>query len=479
MNSAREYLAQIAHSAESQYPGTKLAAGHAHVTRRVRRHRTARTAATTVAGIGVIGGATWGGMSVFARGDALAPGATTAATATASTAAAQTLNGTALGPCDDALAQLGNPASATYPNGEVPNNVLCTITNGDGVAVMLSRDGATALPLILRGDAAIGLAGALDAIAGAGLQDPCFSTGYMTLADQQSANEASGNTMSAEAAAAHGAGLAFDLCASAGASYDDVARVASTFGWTVPNPATPWHFEYRTDHATSATRVAHKITVPGGKTLDWVAAKLGDAYGIRADDAKAVIEAAVHTQIPSASTPEGWPMPGTYDLADAPTPSHAADLMVSARVQELTDLGVPRADWQTVITKASLVEREAKLDEDRPKVARVIENRLAQGEMLQLDSTILYAGAGDGPFVSAEDRDVDSPYNTYLYEGLPPGAIATPSDASIQAVLAPAEGDWLYFVTVNLETGETLFATTYEDHLANVERLREWVAAQE
>ena len=97
--------------------------------------------------------------------------------------------------------------------------------------------------------------------------------------------------------------------------------------------------------------------------------------------------------------------------------------------------------------------------------------------MLQLDSTVLYAGAGEGPFVSAEDRDIDSPYNTYLYEGLPPGAIGSPSDAAIDAVLNPAEGDWLYFVTVNLKTGETLFATTYEEHLANVQLLQEWISA--
>ncbi|NTV40482.1 MAG: endolytic transglycosylase MltG [Demequinaceae bacterium] len=230
--------------------------------------------------------------------------------------------------------------------------------------------------------------------------------------------------------------------------------------------------------SASAMPLEDTLTFPSGKTLDEVSAKLADAYGVPQVDARAAIAASVTSIIPEASTAEGWPMPGTFDLTDQASLSDAADMLVTARVAELTDLGVPRADWQTVITKASLVEREAKLDVDRPKIASVIDNRLAKEMRLELDSTVLFAAPGEGVFTTDEQRATDSPYNTYVYQGLPPGAIATPSDESIRAVLNPAQGDWLFFVTVNLNTGETAFGSTFEEHQANVMLLQDWIAAQ-
>ena len=319
MNTAHEQLQEIARAGAGQYSATALASGHSAVTRRVRRHRTARAAAGTVAGVGVVGAATWGGLSAFAQGDALAPGAVTTS----------------------ALSTTSPPASPT------------------------------ALP------------------AGTG------------------------------------------------------------------------------------------ILISEGSTTEQAAEYLAGTYQVSVDDAKAVLAAAVADQVPEATTDEGWPMPGTYDLTGAPTVRDGANLMVSARVQELTDLGVARSDWQTVLTKASLVEREAKIGVDRPKIARVIDNRLAQGMKLELESTIKYFAPGDGAFTTAADRATDSPYNTYLYQGLPPGAIAAPSDESIRAVLNPADGDWLFFVTVNRDTGETAFASTFPEHQQNVQALQEWVKAQE
>ena len=113
-----------------------------------------------------------------------------------------------------------------------------------------------------------------------------------------------------------------------------------------------------------------------------------------------------------------------------------------------------------------------------PKVARVIQNRLDQGLRLELDSTVKYISPSEGVFTTDADRATDSPYNTYLYEGLPPGAIASPTDVSVDAVLHPADGDWLFFVTVNLDTGETAYASTFEEHQANVQKLQAWIKAQ-
>ena len=106
----------------------------------------------------------------------------------------------------------------------------------------------------------------------------------------------------------------------------------------------------------------------------------------------------------------------------------------------------------------------------------MIYNRLNQDMRLQLDSTVHYAVGKSGVVTTtAEDRASTSPYNTYRYQGLPPGPINSPGQAALEAALHPAKGDWLFFVTVNPDTGETKFATTAAQHAAYVEELRKWL----
>jgi UPF0755 protein len=121
------------------------------------------------------------------------------------------------------------------------------------------------------------------------------------------------------------------------------------------------------------------------------------------------------------------------------------------------------------------VQAEARLPEDFAKVARVIYNRLEDGQPLQMDSTVAYANDVYTVFTSDEQRAVDSPYNTYLYPGLPPGPINSPGSQALEAALNPAEGSWRYFVTVDLETGETKYADTFEEHESNVAELQAWI----
>ena len=109
---------------------------------------------------------------------------------------------------------------------------------------------------------------------------------------------------------------------------------------------------------------------------------------------------------------------------------------------------------------ASLVQAEGGPLSDYPKIARVIYNRLAQGIPLQLDSTVLYGLNTFGILASDQQLNSPSPYNTYRHKGLPPGPIDSPGNAAIQAVLRPATGNWIYFVTVNPKTGETLFTSS-------------------
>jgi UPF0755 protein len=117
----------------------------------------------------------------------------------------------------------------------------------------------------------------------------------------------------------------------------------------------------------------------------------------------------------------------------------------------------------------SLIETEVLLDEERPTVSSVIHNRLGLGMKLDIDATVLYAlGTRD---VSLFDRDVDSPYNTYVVNGLPPTPIASPGRASLEAAAAPDDTEFLYYVLSDLE-GHHAFGTTIEEHNANVEQAR-------
>ena len=130
------------------------------------------------------------------------------------------------------------------------------------------------------------------------------------------------------------------------------------------------------------------------------------------------------------------------------------------------------------LTIASIIEREVGQAEYRPLVSAVIHNRLDDGMPLQMDSTVHYAvGRSDTVTTTAEERAMDHPYNTYYYSGLPPGPISNPGRAAIEAALAPADSDALFFVTVNLDTGETKFAATLEEHEVNVAEFQSWCQA--
>jgi len=149
--------------------------------------------------------------------------------------------------------------------------------------------------------------------------------------------------------------------------------------------------------------------------------------------------------------------------------------MVSGTVSMLDELQVPVEQRLSLITEASLVQAEASTTEDMAKVAQVMDNRIAQGMPLQLDSTVNYANGKGGITTTAEDRANQSPYNTYAHAGLPPGAISNPGRDAVVATLNPTPGDWLFFVVVNPDTGETRFADTGEEHARNVLLFQQWL----
>lgn len=192
--------------------------------------------------------------------------------------------------------------------------------------------------------------------------------------------------------------------------------------------------------------------------------------------------------LPAGQSLEGYLYPDSYQLPRED--ATAADLLqrqldeFEERVMpvywEAIAQGATTLDLHSVLTVASIVEREAVLDEERPLIAGVYLNRLAAGMRLEADPTVQYAmgfqpASGQWwktPVYLEEYSQVISPYNTYLNAGLPPGPIAAPRLASIQAVLNPAQHDFLYFVAEPGGSGRHVFARTFDEHLENVRRYR-------
>ncbi|MEO7123486.1 MAG: endolytic transglycosylase MltG, partial [Lacisediminihabitans sp.] len=153
-------------------------------------------------------------------------------------------------------------------------------------------------------------------------------------------------------------------------------------------------------------------------------------------------------------------------------------VMVDAMFKHLDADGVAPADRHRVLTLAALTQKEGGSDADFYKVARVWDNRIAQGMNLQSDATVSYGIGGTTiSTTNAERADKSNPYNTYANPGLPIGPISNPGQVAIDATLHPAQGPWLFFVLVNGETGETAFSTTLAEHNVAVKQWQTWLRA--
>ncbi|MCU1437659.1 MAG: mltG [Naasia sp.] len=185
---------------------------------------------------------------------------------------------------------------------------------------------------------------------------------------------------------------------------------------------------------------------------------------------------------PGAMSLEGFLFPATYEFDPGLTAHDALQRMVNRSTAALDELGVPAEDRFRVVTLASVVQREAgPYVPDMAKIARVFQNRIDQGINLQSDATVAY-GTGNTDTVwttDAERADASNLYNTYANPGLPVGPIGNPGMDALNAALHPAEGPWMFFVPVNLATGETVFSVTADEHEANAQRLRDWCNAND
>jgi UPF0755 protein len=288
---------------------------------------------------------------------------------------------------------------------------------------------------------------------------------------------------------------------------------AGVFRWYVERQGglelTPGYYRLRPyDHlgnimqvlSTPPEQTYTSVTFPEGFTIERMAQRLSERMPRLAmtDFITAATDGGIRSEwLPEGvNSLEGLLFPDTYQVSNGETPAQVVQRMVSlmervGRQEDIVVKGYEQAltAYQVLIV-ASMVEREAKIDADRPLIARVILNRLRIQMPLQIDATLYYQQDQTLPFDQL--KAIDTPYNTYLYTGLPPTPIANPGRASIQAVLNPApnppEGGaecqalpeevrkdqcmWLYYVLAD-EDGGHAFAVTLEQHEQNVQKARE------
>lgn len=222
------------------------------------------------------------------------------------------------------------------------------------------------------------------------------------------------------------------------------------------------------------------LTIPEGFTLAQVADRVGRLPGRTAERFLEVANSGTvrsSLQPEGVDTLEGLLFPDTYLVAEDETEEEILARMVGLFDQVATEVGVVEgavsvglSPYEAVIV-ASLVEEETRVPDERPLVSAVIHNRLEANMLLQVDATVLYALGEHKEQVLFSDLEVDSPYNTYRYPGLPPTPIASPGEDSLRAAIEPADEDYLYYVKID-EDGSHAFAETQDGHERNIAEAR-------
>lgn len=236
-----------------------------------------------------------------------------------------------------------------------------------------------------------------------------------------------------------------------------------------------------------ASNAGIRVTIPEGVSSTQIYERLSNKTSIPVKDFEKAGKDYKALGVPEnrARSVEGYLWPGTYDFQEDQSAKEILTTMVSRMTSTLEKKGIPENKWHETLTYASIAEKEARKEEDYGKVVRTLKNRLAGvGEAggspmpLQLDSTVAYVHGLKTISTTPKQRAVDSPYNTYKNPGLPIGPISNPGAATIDAAAKPPEGKWLYWVTVNTESGETKFSETKSQHDKAVQEWREWAKSR-
>lgn len=229
----------------------------------------------------------------------------------------------------------------------------------------------------------------------------------------------------------------------------------------------------------SENRLVMRVTIPEGFTVKEILERASSVTDIPIEEFQAALAdpAAVGLPAEAGGNAEGWLFPATYSFEPGQTPAEMLGAMIAKTVSVLDERAIPAENRQAVLIKASLVQKESPGGEVSAMIARAIENRLAIDMRLEIDAALAYGLGISGMDITQESKETENPYNVFMHAGLPPTPIASPGTEAIDAVLAPAAGDWLFWVTINLDTGETRMSETYPEHRQNVALLREWEAA--
>lgn len=244
--------------------------------------------------------------------------------------------------------------------------------------------------------------------------------------------------------------------------------------------------------------IAHnRLTLKDGKWISQQVSTMSKATGIKAADFTAAYKAgekdSKYLGLPkwSKNGLEGFLFPDTYEIPDKPTAQSVIKVATAQFASVAQDLDLEAkanamglSPYQIVVL-ASIIEKEAGTnDEDRAKIARVFYNRLDPkmwpGGKLQSDATVAYANKITGHVLTTPaQRALASPWNTYYVKGLPKGPITSPSKKSLEAALNPVDGKWLYFMVVNLDTGETVFSNDAAGQAAASAKFQAWCTASQ
>lgn len=231
------------------------------------------------------------------------------------------------------------------------------------------------------------------------------------------------------------------------------------------------------DHLNSGKVITHQLTVPEGLTVTqisklWEKSGLGTvaAFNEAASGSKWQLSYKIE-----GKTLEGYLFPNTYQFPDGASPETLIQTMLNEFKRHWTteldaearSLGFSKHE---IITLASIIEAEARVPDERPLISSVFHNRLRRGWKLQADPTALYGLGNPDRQPRAADLRTDSPYNTYLYKGLPPGPICNPGMASILAALRPTAADYMYFVAIG--GGRHHFSKTLREHRNMINKIR-------
>lgn len=231
----------------------------------------------------------------------------------------------------------------------------------------------------------------------------------------------------------------------------------------------------------SANIVRTQITVKAGSRASVVYEKIASVLNVDVSEVREAAKDWKAIGLPQKAgnkrnAVEGWLFPGTYSIRQSDTATDVLAAMVARTTASLQEKKVARAQWEAVLTKASIVEKEMTFPKYQSKVARVVENLLARKEPLAMDSTIEYATGRPLTEISSKElNDKSNAYASRVVVGLPPTPIGNPDPKVVDAVVNPPKGDWLYFFTVNYDTGETKFATSFEGYRQIREEGNAWI----